>query len=317
MKIVFMGTPAYAVPALAELVSAGHEVACAYSQPPRRSGRGQRLRPSPVQDYAERLGVPVRTPVSLKGAEAQADFAALGADVGVVVAYGLILPQPVLDAPAHGCLNLHASLLPRWRGAAPIQRAIMAGDAVTGVQLMRMEAGLDTGPVLMSETVPIGPDATHDSLAETLSRTGADLLPRGLAALERGALTPVPQAEDGVTYARKVSAEEARVDWSRPADELDRHVRGLSASPGAWTTVDRDGKAVRLKLLMSAPGGAASAPPGTVVAGRGEAGEDALAVACGDGRVLRVLRAQRPGARAQAAAELLRGFALPPGTQLR
>ena len=307
-----MGTPDYAVPALAELVSAGHAVVCAYSQPPRRSGRGQRLRPSPVQAYAEATGIPVRTPKSLKGAEAQAAFADLGADIGIVVAYGLILPQAILDAPRHGCLNLHGSLLPRWRGAAPIQRAIMAGDRQTGVQLMRMEAGLDTGPVLMSETVPIGPETTYGTLAETLSRTGADLLPRALSALERGGLTPVPQSGDGVTYARKVSAEEARVDWSRPAGELDAHVRGLSPFPGAWTTLPRDGAEVRLKLLMSAVGDAVDADPGTVTAA-----DDALSVACGDGRALRVTRAQRPGAKAQGADELLRGFPIPVGTRLR
>ena len=311
MRVVFMGTPDYAVPALAEVVSAGHEVACVYSQPPRRSGRGQRERPSPVHAYADELGLPVRTPATLKDEAARATFAALDADVGIVVAYGLILPQAVLDAPTHGCLNLHGSLLPRWRGAAPIQRAIMAGDAQTGVQLMQMEAGLDTGPVLMSETVPIGPETTYGSLSETLSRVGADLLPSGLAALERGALTPVPQSEDGVTYARKITPEEARVDWTRPAGELDRHVRGLSPVPGAWTTLERDGAPVRLKLLMSAAGGRADAGPGTVVPDEG-----GLAVACGDGRVLRVTRAQRPGARAQAADELLRGFAVPPGTRL-
>ena len=306
-----MGTPAYAVPALAELVSAGHEVACAYSQPPRPSGRGQRLRPSPVQEYAGSLGIPVRTPRSLKGADEQAAFAALDADVGVVVAYGLILPQAVLDAPRHGCLNLHGSLLPRWRGAAPVQRAIMAGDARTGVQLMQMEAGLDTGPVLMSEAVPITPDDTYETLSETLSRTGADLLPRGLAVLERGGLTPAAQAEDGVTYASKVGPEEARVDWSRPAEELGRHVRGLSPFPGAWTTLTRGGEQARLKLLHAAPGGRTDAAPGTVTGTDG-----ALEVACGDGRALRVTRAQRPGARAQGADELLRGWRVPVGTQL-
>lgn len=311
MRVVFMGTPDYAVPALAELVSSGHDVVCAYSQPPRRSGRGHKLRPSPVQDYAEQMGIPVRTPASLKGTDEQALFAGLGAEVGIVVAYGLILPQAVLDAPEHGCLNLHGSLLPRWRGAAPIQRAIMAGDSQTGVQLMQMEAGLDTGPVLMSETLPITASDTYETLSEKLSRIGADLLPRGLAALERGGLTPVPQADEGVTYAAKVSAEEARMDWSRPATELDRHVRGLSPFPGAWTVMDRDGEQVRLKLLNSAVGGPVDAGPGRVISGTGT-----LEVSCGDGRVLRITHAQRPGARAQTTEEMLRGFAVNSGSVL-
>ena len=306
-----MGTPDYAVPALAEIVSAGHEVVAAYSQPPRRSGRGHKLRPSPVQDYAESLGIEVLTPTSLKRAPEQAAFAALDADVGVVVAYGLILPQAVLDAPRLGCVNLHGSLLPRWRGAAPIQRAIMAGDAETGVQLMQMEAGLDTGPVLMSETTPITADDTYETLSERLSRLGADLLPRGLAALDRGGLTPVPQPEQGVTYANKVSPEEARVDWSRPAEELSRHVRGLSPFPGAWTTLDRGGEAIRLKLLHARAGAETDAAPGTVARVDG-----ALSVACGDGRALDATRAQRPGARAQGAPELLRGFPIPVGATL-
>ena len=306
-----MGTPDYAVPALAEIVSAGHEVACAYSQPPRRSGRGHKLRPSPVHDYAESLGIEVRTPSSLKRPEEQEAFAALDTDVGVVVAYGLILPQAILDAPRLGCVNLHGSLLPRWRGAAPIQRAIMAGDAVTGVQLMQMEAGLDTGPILMSESTPITGDDTYETLSERLSRLGADLLPRGLAALERGGLMPLPQLEEGVTYANKVSPKEARVDWSHPAADLSRHVRGLSPFPGAWTMLDHGREPVRLKLLHAQVGEAVDAEPGTVVA----AG-DALSVACGDGFALDVTRAQRPGARAQDAADLLRGFAIPVGATL-
>lgn len=302
-----MGTPDYAVPALAELIAAGHEVAAVYSQPPRRSGRGQRVRPSPVHAFADGQGIEVRTPASLKRPEEQEAFAALGAEVGVVVAYGLILPRAVLGAPEHGCVNLHGSLLPRWRGAAPIQRAIMAGDEATGVQLMRMEAGLDTGPILLSEAVPIAPDDTYATLSEKLSRTGADLLPRGLAALARGGLTETPQAEEAATYARKVTAEEARVDWARPAAEVDAHVRGLSPLPGAWTT---HGTA-RLKLLLSRVGSETGAAAGTVAA-TGEA----VSVACGDGRCVEVLRLQRPGARAQDAGEFVRGYDLPAGTVL-
>ena len=311
MRVVFMGTPDYAVPALGEVIAAGHEVVCAYTQPPRPRGRGQRPQPSPVQALAEAHGIAVRTPTSLKGAEAQAAFAELGADVGVVVAYGLILPQAVLDAPALGCVNLHGSLLPRWRGAAPIQRAILAGDEETGVQLMRMEAGLDTGPVLLSERTPIGPDDTYGTLHDRLSRLGADLLPRGLAALSRGALTPQPQAEDGVTYARKIEAGEARVDWARGARELDRHCRGLSPFPGAWALLP-DGK--RLKLLMTGMGEGSGAP-GTVLATKNGVGNGALTVACGEG-ALRVTRLQREGRAAQDAEAFLRGSALRPGDVL-
>ncbi len=308
MRIVFMGTPDYAVPALAELIAAGHEVVCAYSQPPRRSGRGQKERPSPVHAFAEGQGIPVRTPTSLKSTEEKAKFEDLGAEVGVVVAYGLILPQAVLDAPEHGCVNLHGSLLPRWRGAAPIQRAIMAGDEVTGVQLMRMEAGLDTGPILLSETVPIAPDETYATLHDKLSRAGADLLPRGLAALERGGLAEVPQAEDGVTYARKITPEEARIDWRRPAAELDRHVRGLSPFPGAWTTLPGGD---RLKVLLGAPEQEApGAEPGAVLDTT-----SGLTVATGGG-TLRLLRVQRAGKAAQDAESFLRGNPLRPGDRL-
>ncbi|MBB4658307.1 methionyl-tRNA formyltransferase [Parvularcula dongshanensis] len=308
MRVVFMGTPDYAVPALAELIASGHEVVCVYSQPPRPRGRGHKLHPSPVHAFAEAHGIPVRTPTSLKKPDAQDAFANLRAEVGIVVAYGLILPQAILDAPDYGCLNLHGSLLPRWRGAAPIQRAIMAGDAVTGVQLMQMEAGLDTGPVLLSETVPIEPSETYGSLHDKLSRTGADLLPRGLAALERGGLTRVPQSEDGVTYAHKITAEEARIDWSRPAAEVDAHIRGLSPFPGAWT---EDARGTRLKLLLSRIGSDTNEAAGTVLAKVG-----ALGVACGDGRTVELVRLQRPGGRPQASEEFLRGYDLPPGSVL-
>ena len=308
MRVVFMGTPDYAVPALGEVIGAGHEVVCAYTQPPRPSGRGQKERPSPVQALAEAHGIEVRTPKSLKGAEEQARFAALDADIGVVVAYGLILPQAILDAPTLGCVNLHGSLLPRWRGAAPIQRAIMAGDAETGVQLMRMEAGLDTGPVLLSERIPITPDDTYQTLHDRLSRLGADLLPRGLAALSRGALEGVPQVEDGVSYARKIEPSEARIDWSRPARDLDRHARGLSPFPGAWTALP-DGK--RLKVLMTrAEPDAEKAAPGTVLSA-----DDALRIATGDG-ALAITRLQREGRAAQDAGAYLRGASLAVGDVL-
>ena len=243
MRVVFMGTPDFSVAALDALVAAGHEIVCVYTQPPRPAGRGKKPRPSPVQARAGALGLPVRHPVSLKDAAAQAEFAALGADVAVVVAYGLILPQPVLDAPRHGCLNIHASLLPRWRGAAPIQRAIMAGDAETGVCIMAMEAGLDTGPVLLRAAEPIRPEDTAAALHDRLARLGARLIVEALAGLDT--LTPAPQPEAGVTYAAKIDKAEARVDWARPAAEIDRQIRGLSPFPGAWCEAGSE----RLKLL--------------------------------------------------------------------
>ena len=313
MRVVFFGTPDYAVPALAELIASGHEVAAAYTQPPRPRGRGHKLKPSPVQALAGAHGIEVRAPKSLKGEAARDELAALAPEIGVVVAYGLILPQAVLDVPPLGCVNLHGSLLPRWRGAAPIQRAIMAGDAETGVQLMKMEAGLDTGPVYLSERTPIRPDDTYQTLHDRLSRLGADLLPRGLAAIARGAAEPVLQAEAGVTYAHKVSAEEARVDWHRPARDLDAHCRGLSPFPGAWT-LDPEGR--RLKLLMTgvpdAEGSPASgdARPGTVLDG-----DDALLVATGEG-VLRITKLQREGRAAQTAPDFLRGSTLRVGDVL-
>ncbi|ARE84637.1 methionyl-tRNA formyltransferase [Roseovarius mucosus] len=301
MRVIFMGTPDFSVPVLEALVAAGHEVAAVYCQPPRPAGRGKKDRPSPVQARAEALGLPVRHPVSLKEAVAQAEFAALKADVVVVVAYGLILPQAVLDAPTRGCLNIHASLLPRWRGAAPIHRAIMAGDTETGVCIMQMEAGLDTGPVLLREPVAIGPQETTGELHDRLSALGARLI---VAALERlDALTPEPQPEAGVTYAAKIDKSEARVDWTRPATEVDRLIRGLSPFPGAWCEVGGE----RIKLLCSAMAEAHGAP-GVVLA-------DGLTVACGTGSV-RLLRLQRAGRAAQDADEFLRGMPLPRGTQL-
>jgi len=295
MRLIFMGTPDFSVPVLDALVAAGHAIAAVYCQPPRPAGRGKRARPSPVQARAETLGLPVRHPASLKGADAQADFAALDADAAVVVAYGLILPQAVLDAPRHGCLNIHASLLPRWRGAAPIQRAILAGDRYTGVCIMRMEAGLDTGPVLLRDTCAIGPADTAADLHDRLSAMGARLIVDALARLDT--LRPEPQPTDGVTYADKIDKAEARIDWTRPAAEVDRQIRALSPFPGAWCMAD----AARLKLLHS-----------RVVAGAGAPGQvlDGFTIACGSGAV-DVLEAQREGRRPMPAAEVLRGAPLP------
>lgn len=294
MRIVFMGTPDFAVPAL-EAVAAAHEVVCVYTQPPRPAGRGKRDRPGPVHARAEALGLPVRHPASLRSAETQEAFAALEADVAVVVAYGLILPQPVLDAPAKGCLNIHASLLPRWRGAAPIHRAIMAGDAETGVCIMRMEAGLDTGPVLLCERTPIGAEETTAELHDRLAAIGARAIVTALDSLDR--LVPAPQPGDGVTYAAKIEKAEARVDWTRPAAEVDRKIRGLSPFPGAWVEVAGE----RVKLLRSrlAEG---RGMPGAVLSG--------FTVACGSGAV-EITEAQREGKRPMPAAEVLRGLALP------
>jgi methionyl-tRNA formyltransferase len=300
MRLVFMGAPDFAVAALDALLAAGHEIACVYSQPPRPAGRGQAERPTPVARRAGAAGLPVRTPRTLRDTAEQAAFAAHGAEAAVVVAYGLILPRAVLDAPARGCLNIHASLLPRWRGAAPIQRAIMAGDRETGVSIMRMEAGLDTGPVLLAEAWPIRADETAGSLHDRLAALGARLIVEALARLDT--LVPVPQPEAGVTYAAKIDKAEARVDWTRPAAEVDRLIRGLSPSPGAWSEIGGE----RVKFLLSAPAEGAG-PPGTVL----DAG---LTVACGSGAV-RLLRLQRAGRAPAAAAEVLRGFPLPAGSR--
>ncbi|MGC9371431.1 MAG: methionyl-tRNA formyltransferase [Paracoccaceae bacterium] len=292
MRVVFMGTPDFSVPVLDALVEAGHEIACVYCQPPRPAGRGKKPRPTPVHARAEALGLPVRHPVSLRDPQAQADFAALNADVAVVVAYGLILPQPVLDAPEHGCLNIHASLLPRWRGAAPIHRAIMAGDAETGVCIMQMEAGLDTGPVLLREATPIGAEETTGDLHDRLSQLGARLICRALDGLDD--LTPQPQPEQGVTYATKIDKAEARIDWTRPAAEIDRKIRGLSPFPGAWCEMDGE----RIKLLRC-----------HLADGRGDPGEvlHGMTVACGDGAI-EVTEAQRQGKRPMPADAFLRGL---------
>jgi len=299
MRIVFMGTPDFSVPVLEALVEAGHEIAAVYCQPPRPAGRGKKDRPTPVQARAEALGLPVRHPVSLKGAAEQAEFASLNADIAVVVAYGLILPQAVLDAPEHGCLNIHASLLPRWRGAAPIHRAIMARDSETGICIMQMEAGLDTGPVLLRQATPIGEAETTGDLHDRLSAMGAALIIDALARL--GDLTPDPQPDDGVTYAAKIDKSEARLDWAWTSAEVDAHIRGLSPFPGAWAELDGE----RVKFLKSRLSSGCGAP--------GRALDDALTIACGKGAV-QLLRLQRAGRGAQDAQEFLRGTPVPKGT---
>jgi len=309
LRVVFMGTPEFSVPTLMEIVGQGHEVAACYSQPPRPAGRGMDLKKSPVHEAAESFGIPVFTPDSLKGADEQTAFAALEADVAVVVAYGLLLPKAILEAPRYGCLNLHASLLPRWRGAAPINRAIMAGDTETAVQVMRMEEGLDTGPVCLSETVAIGDNMTAGELHDRLSALGGDLMVRALAALSRGALGEQTQAEEGITYASKLSKQETRIDWSRPAAEVHNHIRGLSPFPGAWCEMPLGGKRERVKILRStlAEG---KGDPGTVIGGG-----DAPAIACGSGAV-RLIELQRAGRKPVSGAEFLRGASLPDGTVL-
>ncbi len=301
MRLIFMGTPAFAVPALEALVAAGHEIACVLTQPPRPAGRGQKPRPSPVQTRAEELGLPVRSPASLRDPSQQTALSGLGADAAVVVAYGLILPRAVLDAPERGCLNIHASLLPRWRGAAPIQRAIMAGDAETGVSIMAMEAGLDTGPVLLRETLPIGPQDTAGTLHDALAGLGARMIVTALARLDD--LAPRAQPPEGVTYAAKIDKAEARIDWTRPATEIDRLIRGLSPHPGAWTTIGGDRAKVLLCELAAGEGN-----PGALL-------DDRLTVACGTG-ALRLTRLQRAGKAAMEAPDYLRGLSLEPGTRL-
>ena len=307
LRIVFMGTPDFSVPVLAEIIGAGHEVAAVYSRAPKPAGRGMAPRRSPVHEFADRFAVPVHTPKTLRPDEAADLFRAHAADVAVVVAYGLILPKSILDAPANGCLNLHASLLPRWRGAAPIQRAIMAGDAETGVMVMRMDEGLDTGPVAMAERVPIGPDATAADLHDALSKIGADLMVRALAALSRGALATRPQPEEGVTYASKIDKAECRIDWTRPAREVHNHVRGLSPFPGAFFEVDLGRGPERIKALRSRLAEGAG-EPGAVL-------DDALRVACGEGAV-RLVEVQRAGKGPMAAADFLRGARVARGAKL-
>ncbi|HEX8309514.1 MAG TPA: methionyl-tRNA formyltransferase [Allosphingosinicella sp.] len=301
MHIAFMGTPEFAVPTLDALVAAGHEIRAVYSQPPRPAGRGKALRPSPVQQRAEALGIEVRTPLSLKDPEAQADFAALGLDAAVVAAYGLILPRPILEAPRRGCLNVHASLLPRWRGAAPIQRAILAGDEMTGVTIMKMEEGLDTGPMMAAMGTPVG-RKTAGELTGELARLGAEWM---VEVLDRwDGIGPRPQAEDQATYAAKIRKQEARLDFNRTAAELERQVRAFNPSPGAWFEAGGE----RIKLLAADPVEAAG-EPGEVLPGKG------LSIACGEQALAAVL-VQRPGRAPMTGAELLRGFPIAPGTKL-
>jgi methionyl-tRNA formyltransferase len=304
LRLIFMGTPDFALPALTELVVRGYDIAAVYSRAPKPAGRrGLELQPTPVEREARRFDLPVLTPATLKTPEAQAAFRAHGADAAVVVAYGLILPKPILDAMPLGCFNIHASLLPRWRGAAPINRAIMAGDAESGVTIMRMDEGLDTGAMAMADRVPIGPDMTAGELQKVLAPMGAELMPRALAALERGTLKFKPQPEAGVTYADKISKDETRIDWSKPAKPVHDHIRGLSPFPGAWF----EAEGTRVKVLRSTLAQGSGAP-GTVL-------DDQLTVACGEGAV-RLLELQRAGRQPMKAGEFLRGAGIKRGARL-
>ena len=298
MRLVFMGTPGFAVETLKALIAAGHDIACVYSQPPRPSGRGMATKPSPVQAFAAATGIEVRTPISLQSPEEQQRFAALNTDAAVVVAYGLLLPKPILDAPRLGCFNVHASLLPRWRGAAPIQRAIMAGDAATGVTIMRMEEGLDTGPMCKVGSIPITPETTAQSLHGELALLGARLMVEVLA---RNDVSCTPQPTEGVTYARKIGKAEAKIDFSLPADQVRNHIHGLSPFPGAWF----EANGARIKVVSC-----------ELTEARGQAGtfiDDQLTIACGEGG-LRLLTLQREGKAVMAAEAFSRGFPLPRGT---
>ncbi|MEM9725821.1 MAG: methionyl-tRNA formyltransferase [Pseudomonadota bacterium] len=307
MRLAFMGSPAFATPTLRALVEAGHEIAAVYTQPPRPAGRGGKTRPTAVAESAAELELEVRSPASLKDPAAQAAFAALDLDAAVVVAYGLLLPSVALDAPRLGCFNLHASLLPRWRGAAPIQRAVMAGDAETGVCVMRVTPPLDEGPVLARAATPIGPEEDSGALFVRLAAMGAPLMVESLAALAAGRAVETPQPEEGVTYAKKIDKAEARIDWSRPAETLDRLIRGLSPAPGAWCA-SPDG--ARLKVLAARPDRApsAGAVPGSIL----DAG---LLIACGEG-ALRLTRVQRAGKAPMDAEDFQRGGGLSPGVRL-
>jgi methionyl-tRNA formyltransferase len=307
MRIVFMGAPDFATPTLLEIIGRGHEVAAVYTRAPKPAGRrGLELTKTPVHLIAEQFSIPVLTPATLRDPAEHERFRALDAEVGVVVAYGLILPRPILAAPTFGCLNLHASLLPRWRGAAPIQRAIMAGDRETGVCVMRMEEGLDTGPIALAERAAIAPEATFGDLAEMLSRIGADLMARALAALARGALSFRPQAKEGAVYARKIEKDEARIDWRAAADAVRNHIHGLSPTPGAFTEIDSGHGVERIKILRA-----------RAVAGAGEPGEtldDRLTIACGIGAIA-VIEAQRAGRTAMSGEALARGASIPRGAR--
>lgn len=306
LRLAFMGAPDFALPALRALIEAGHEIAAVYSQPPRPAGRGQRERPTPVAAFAAEAGIEVRTPIRLKTSEAREAFNALGLDAAVVVAYGLLLPPAILEAPRLGCLNLHASLLPRWRGAAPIQRAILEGDSESGVTIMLMDEGLDSGAILAQATVPITAETTGAGLHDELAALGSALLVTTLADWAAGRIEPRPQPEEGVTYAAKLSREESRLDWQQPAARLERQVRAFTPWPGSF--FEQGGQRIRVMKAALANG---EARPGEVL----QAAEGHLLVACGEG-ALELLELQRQGKAALAAADFLRGFALPPGTQL-
>ena len=308
MRIVFMGTPDFAVPTLLEIIGQGHEVVACYTQPPRKAGRGMDLKPSPVHQKAEQFGIPVFTPLHFKDLEDQQNFIDHQADVAVVVAYGLLLPEVILEAPQHGCLNLHASLLPRWRGAAPINRAVMAGDEEAGVMVMKMELALDTGPVAMMEKVTIDGTKTAGDLHDELMALGADLMVRALGGLERGGLSFQPQNDALTTYAAKLSKDETRIDWSKPAAEVHNHIRGLSPFPGAWCEMELGGKTHRVKVLRSQLITDQSGKPGEVL-------DDGLIIACDNGAV-RLESVQRSGKGIMNAAEFLLGNALATGTIL-
>jgi methionyl-tRNA formyltransferase len=307
MRIIFMGTPDFSVPTLDALMKAGHEIVAVYSQPPRPAGRGKKDRPTPVHKFAEEAGLEVRTPVSLRKLEPRKAFEALEADVAVVVAYGLILGPKILAAPRYGCLNLHGSLLPRWRGAAPIQRAIMAGDTQSGIEVMQMEAGLDTGPVCLSAQTDITPDMTAGELHDDLMVRGAELMVQALEKLQKGELSCAPQPVEGITYASKIEKTETRIDWSQPALELHNHIRGLSPFPGSWFEIELNGRLERIKVLRCKPVSQTGKLP--------EAGsllDDQLLVACGED-ALRLLELQRAGKRPMMASDLLRGMKITTG----
>jgi methionyl-tRNA formyltransferase len=307
LRLIFMGTPDFAVPTLLELVAHGHEVVAVYTRVAKPAGRGMKLQPTPVEREATRLGIPVLTPTTLKTPEAEATFRAHQADAAVVVAYGMILPQNILDVPPLGCFNLHGSLLPRWRGAAPINRAIMEGDAESGVMVMKIDVGLDTGDVAMAERIAITDAMTAADLHDALAPLGADLMVRAIGALERGRLQLSKQSEAGVTYAAKIDKAEARIDWSKPARAVLRHIHGLSPFPGAWCEVPLDGEAVRVKILRCALVEGAGAP--------GELLDDRLAIACGDGAI-RIIELQRAGKAPMKAVDFLRGTPLRPPLRL-
>jgi methionyl-tRNA formyltransferase len=304
LRLIFMGTPDFAVPTLIEIAARGYDIAAVYTRAPKPAGRGMELTPSPVEREARRFGLAVHTPATLRNENVQSAFRAHGADAAVVVAYGVILPPPVLAAPPLGCFNVHASLLPRWRGAAPINRAIMAGEAETGVTIMQMDEGLDTGPMAMTERVPIIANMTAGELHDALARLSADLMLRALGALERAALSLTPQPETGVTYAAKIDKNETRIDWAKPWKSVHDHVRGLSPFPGAWCEIAAGGAAARIKILRATQGGGAGAP-GTVL-------DDRLTIACGEGSI-RILQLQRAGKQPMNAEEFLRGTPIAAG----